>query len=199
MMVEKAGAQLIHLDVMDGHFVPNITIGPLVVSAIKERTNLPLDVHLMIEKPEQYLRQFIDAGADYVTIHYETCTHLHRDIQSIKESGIKVGVAVNPHTPLCVLDDIIDELDLVLIMSVNPGFGGQRFIQNSISKIYQLSKTLEERNLEHIEIEVDGGVTLNNIKEISSAGSDIVVVGSAIYKSQNPTKIISQMNSILSI
>ncbi len=197
-MVETAGAHLVHIDVMDGHFVPNITIGSLIVKAIKGKTSMPLDVHLMIENPGQYLEAFIKAGADYLTIHYEASTHLHREIQLIKAAGVKAGVSLNPHTPLNVLDDIIHDLDLILIMSVNPGFGGQSFIPHTINKLKQLKNLLKEKNLEHIEVEVDGGVKLNNIGEIAAAGADILVAGSAIYKAQNPTATISEMNNILS-
>lgn len=197
LMVEKAGAHVLHVDVMDGHFVPNITIGPLIVKAMKGRTKLPLDVHLMIENPGQYLDNFIKAGADYLTVHYEACPHLHKDIQFIKNAGVKAGVSLNPHTPVSVLEDIIQDLDLVLIMSVNPGFGGQSFIQNTIKKLNQLRDMLKARNLEHIEIEVDGGIKLSNIKEIADAGADILVAGSAIYNAENPTAAIADMNRVL--
>ncbi len=197
-MVEAAGAHVVHIDVMDGHFVPNITIGPLIVKAIKGKTTMPLDVHLMIENPGQYLEAFIKAGADYLTIHYEASTHLHREIQLIKAAGVKAGVSLNPHTPLNVLDDIIHDLDLILIMSVNPGFGGQSFIPHTLKKLEQLKSMLKEKNLEHIEVEVDGGVKLNNIGEIAAAGADILVAGSAIYNAENPTATIAEMNKILS-
>lgn len=197
-MIEKAGAHVVHIDVMDGHFVPNITIGPLIVKAIKGKTSMPLDVHLMIENPGQYLDAFIKAGADYLTIHYEASTHLHREVQLIKAAGVKAGVSLNPHTPLNVLDDIIHDLDLILIMSVNPGFGGQSFIPHTLNKLKQLKAILKEKNLEHIEVEVDGGVKLNNIGEIAAAGADILVAGSAIYNAENPTATIAEMNKILS-
>lgn len=197
-MVEAAGAHVVHIDVMDGHFVPNITIGPLIVKAIKGKTTMPLDVHLMIENPGQYLESFIKAGADYLTIHYEASIHLHREIQLIKAAGVKAGVSLNPHTPLNVLDDIIHDLDLILIMSVNPGFGGQSFIPHTLNKLEQLTNILKERNLEHIEVEVDGGVKVNNIGEIAAAGADILVAGSAIYNAENPTATIAEMNKILS-
>ncbi len=197
-MIEKAGAHVVHIDVMDGHFVPNITIGPLIVKAIKGKTTMPLDVHLMIENPGQYLEAFIKAGADYLTIHYEASIHLHREIQLIKAAGVKAGVSLNPHTPLNVLDDIIHDLDLILIMSVNPGFGGQSFIPHTLNKLEQLKAILKEKHLEHIEVEVDGGVKLNNIGEIAAAGADILVAGSAIYNAENPTATIAEMNKILS-
>lgn len=196
-LVEEAGADIVHIDVMDGHFVPNITIGPLITKAIQGRTKMPLDVHLMIENPGLYLEAFIEAGADYLTIHEEASTHLHREIHLIKDAGVKAGVSLNPHTPLHVLDDIIQDLDLILIMSVNPGFGGQKFIPNTINKLQQLSKILKEKNLEHIEVEVDGGVKLNNIKEIADAGADILVAGSAIYGAENPTKAVEDMKKLL--
>lgn len=199
MMVEKGGADVIHVDVMDGHFVPNITIGPLIVKAMKGRTRLPLDVHLMIENPGSYLEAFIKAGADYLTIHYEASTHLHREIQVIKQAGVKAGVSLNPHTPVSVLEDIIDELDLVLIMSVNPGFGGQKYIPNTAKKLKQLQAMLKERNLEHIEVEVDGGVKEDNIAEIAEAGADILVAGSAIYGAVDPVAVIQSMKSKLGL
>ena len=197
-MVEAAGADIVHIDVMDGHFVPNITIGPLITKAIQGRTSMPLDVHLMIENPGQYLEPFIEAGADYLTVHHEASTHLHREIHLIKAAGVKAGVSLNPHTPLHVLDDIIQDLDLILIMSVNPGFGGQKFIPNTINKLQQLTKILKERGLEHIEVEVDGGVKLDNIKAIADAGADILVAGSAIYAAENPTAAVKEMRQKLS-
>ncbi len=197
-LIENAGAHIVHVDVMDGHFVPVITIGPLIVRALKARTKMPLDVHLMIENPSSHIDGFIDAGADYLTIHYEASTHLHREIQQIKAAGVKAGVSLNPHTPLNVLDDIIHDLDLILIMSVNPGFGGQSFIPNTINKLKQLKQILKNKNLEHIEIEVDGGVKLDNIAEIAGAGADILVAGSAIYKAEDPAATIKEMNEILS-
>jgi len=196
-LIEDAGAHLVHVDVMDGHFVPVITIGPLIVQAMKGKTSLPLDVHLMIENPGMHIDNFINAGADYLTIHYEASTHLHREIQQIKSAGVKAGVSLNPHTPLNVLDNIIHDLDLILIMSVNPGFGGQSFIPHTINKLKQLKQILKDKNLEHIKIEVDGGVKLNNIAKIAEAGADILVAGSAIYKSENPTATIKEMNNIL--
>ena len=197
MMVEKGGADVVHVDVMDGHFVPNITIGPLIVKALKGRTSLPLDVHLMIKNPGLYLEDFIKAGADYLTVHYEASTHVHREIQVIKQAGVKAGVALNPHTPVSVLEDIIDELDLVLIMSVNPGFGGQKYIPNSAKKLMQVKNLIAERGLEHIEIEVDGGVKEENIAEIAAAGADILVAGSAIYGAEDPIAVIQSMKQRL--
>lgn len=181
---EKAGAELIHIDVMDGHFVPNITIGPLVVKAIRGITKLPFDVHLMIENPDDYIKEFADSGADLITVHEESSVHLHRTIQNIKECGAKAGVSLNPATPLGSIEDILPNVDMVLIMSVNPGFGGQKFIPESIQKIKQLEEMISGRKLD-IEIEVDGGVTLDNVSEVDWAGADIVVMGSAFYNSKD--------------
>lgn len=192
-MVEQAGAALLHLDVMDGHFVPNITFGPFIVKAIDKVATIPLDVHLMIENPGDYVDDFIDAGADYVTVHAEATPHLHRVIQKIKARGAKAGVSLNPHTPISVLENILHEIDLVLIMSVNPGFGGQKFISHSILKLKKLKEMLKDNNAEHIEVEIDGGVSVENIKYISDAGCDIFVAGSAIFKADDPTKTIQTM------
>lgn len=178
--VEAAGADIIHVDVMDGHFVPNITIGPLIVEAVRRSTKLPLDVHLMITNPELYIADFAKAGADYLAVHAETAFHLHRLIQAIKEHNVKAAVALNPATPLSVLDHILPDLDMVVIMSVNPGFGGQSFIPSVMEKIRQLRKRIDEAGL-HIEIEVDGGVKPSNAVEIAAAGADILVAGSAVY------------------
>ena len=179
--VEAAGADIIHIDVMDGHFVPNITIGPLIVAAARRSTNLPLDVHLMITNPELYVADFARAGADYIAVHAETAFHLHRLIQSIKEhKGVKAAVALNPATPLSSLDHILPDLDMVVIMSVNPGFGGQSFIPSAMEKIVELRKRIDARGLA-IEIEVDGGVKPENAAGIAKAGADILVAGSAVY------------------
>ena len=179
--VEAAGADLIHVDVMDGHFVPNITIGPLVVEACRKVTKLPLDVHLMIENPELYIADFAQAGADYITIHAEATYHLHRLIQNIREhKGVKAAVSLNPATPLDALDYVLPDLDMVLIMSVNPGFGGQAFIPSQIDKIRALRKRVDDRKL-NLEIEVDGGVKPGNAAEIAAAGADILVAGSAVF------------------
>ena len=196
-MVEEGGAELIHVDVMDGHFVPNITIGPLIVKALRPVTNLPLDVHLMIENPGSYIDAFAKAGADYLTVHVEACPHLHRVIQAIKEKGVKAGVALNPHTPLSSISEIIDELDLILIMSVNPGFGGQKFIPNALNKLRETQQLLNDQGLTHIEVEVDGGVKLENIKEISDAGAELIVSGSGVYKTEDPQKTIQEMLRIV--
>jgi len=179
--VEAAGADIIHIDVMDGRFVPNITIGPLIVEAARRSTKLPLDVHLMIANPELYIADFARAGANYIAVHAEAAYHLHRLVQSIKEhKGVKAAVALNPATPLSSLDYILPELDMVVIMSVNPGFGGQSFIPSAMNKIRELKKRIDALGLS-VEIEVDGGVKPSNAAEISAAGADIVVAGSAVY------------------
>lgn len=177
---EAAGVDYIHVDVMDGHFVPNITIGPLIVQSLRPVTRLPLDVHLMIEQPERYLADFAKAGADILTVHVETCPHLHRTIQQIKELGVKAGVTLNPATPLSTLEEILPEVDLVLIMSVNPGFGGQSYIPGSTAKIARLRAMLDAIGSE-ADLEVDGGVNAATIGEIAAAGATVLVAGSAIF------------------
>ncbi len=179
---EKAGADWIHVDVMDGHFVPNITIGPLVVSAVKKIAKAPLDVHLMIENPDLYVKEFADCGSDIITIHEEATVHLHRSVQNIKECGVKAGVSINPATPVSNIELVLPYVDLVLIMSVNPGFGGQSFIPEALEKIRELKKMIVDKNL-NVEIEVDGGVKTDNVAEVVKAGADIVVMGSAFYNS----------------
>lgn len=193
---EAAGADMLHIDIMDGHFVPNITIGPSIVQSIRKITSLPLDVHLMIEEPDKYLRDFIKAGADYLTVHYEASVHLHRTVQWIKESGVKAGVSLNPATPVWNLEHILPYTDLALLMSVNPGFGGQEFIPEVIEKIKILKKLLREKGLSTL-IEVDGGVKLENALEIISAGADILVMGSAFFNSKNYGTVIKQFREIL--
>jgi ribulose-phosphate 3-epimerase len=192
--VEEAGADVIHVDVMDGHFVPNITIGPPVVAGIRPTTDLPLDVHLMIANPDQYLENFADAGADWITVHVETCPHLHRTIGRIKELGKKAGAVLNPATSLTTLDLILDDLDLVMLMSVNPGFGGQSFIPSSLNKIRQLRGMIEERNLS-VGIEVDGGVGPATITEVAGAGANIFVAGSAVYGEDDYDRIIGELRA----
>ncbi len=182
--VEAAGADIIHVDVMDGHFVPNITIGPLIVEAARRSTKLPLDVHLMIENPERYVADFAKAGADYLVVHVETGYHLHRLVQQIKELKVKAGVSLNPATPLSTLDHILPDLDLVLIMSVNPGFGGQAFIPSALEKIRELRELITALGLKS-EIEVDGGVKPENAARIIEAGADILVAGSAVFGSKD--------------
>ncbi|MCA1030025.1 ribulose-phosphate 3-epimerase [Bacillus timonensis] len=188
--VEKGGADYIHVDVMDGHFVPNITIGPLIVEAIRPITNLPLDVHLMIEKPDQYIETFAKAGADIISVHVEACTHLHRTIQLIKSFGVKAGVVLNPATPVHSIQHILEDVDLVLLMTVNPGFGGQKFIENVLPKIKQVANLVNENNLS-VEIEVDGGVNKETAKLCVEAGANVLVAGSAIYNEQNRQHAIS--------
>ena len=178
--IEKGGADLIHVDVMDGHFVPNISFGAAVMKSLNGKTELPYDVHLMIENPDKYLEDFVTDKTEYITVHQEACIHLHRTVQHIKGLGIKAGVSINPATSLTMIEEILDDIDLVLIMSVNPGFGGQKFIPSAISKIERLAKVREERGLK-FKIEVDGGVTLNNAAQIANAGADILVAGSAVF------------------
>jgi ribulose-phosphate 3-epimerase len=193
--VSAAGADYIHIDVMDGHFVPNITIGPLVVEAVRKITNLPLDVHLMITEPDRYIPDFAAAGADIIVVHAEACWHLHRTVQLIKSLGKKAGVSLNPATPLQSLDHIVEELDLVLLMTVNPGFGGQSFIEGSIPKIHALRAMLDRRGLE-AELEVDGGVKLENIARIAHAGADVFVAGSAVFGSADYQSTIAELKRL---
>lgn len=181
---EKAEADLIHVDVMDGHFVPNITIGPLVVKAVKKVASIPLDVHLMIEDPDKYIKDFAESGADIITVHSEASVHLHRSIQNIKECGVKAAVSINPATPMSNIEFILPFVDMVLLMSVNPGFGGQRFIPEVLLKIKQLKSLITGSKLK-VDIEVDGGVTVDNVAEVQKAGADIVVMGSAFYNSKD--------------
>lgn len=183
-MIENGGAHLIHIDVMDGHFVPNISFGATVMKSLLGKTKIPFDVHLMIENPEFFLKEFVTENTKYITVHQEACIHLHRTIQEIKALGVKAGVSINPATSLSTLDYILEEVDLVLIMSVNPGFGGQNFIPSALEKVRALKEIREYNNLK-FEIEIDGGVTLENLKEVVSAGVDIVVAGSAIFKAEN--------------
>lgn len=194
--VEAAGADYIHVDVMDGRFVPNITIGPLVVEAVRKVTPLPLDVHLMIVEPERYVEDFARAGADIIVVHAEACTHLHRVIQQIKGLGKRAGVSLNPATPLHVLDYVLEELDLVLLMTVNPGFGGQSFIDACIPKIQQLRGMLDRRGCE-AELEIDGGVKPANIARIAHAGADVLVAGSAVFGSSDYAATISEMKRLM--
>lgn len=193
--VENAGADWIHIDVMDGRFVPNITYGPIIVDAAKKACRLPLDVHLMIVEPDARIQDFIDAGADLISVHAEACTHLHRTVQMIRASNVKAGVALNPATPLDQIEWILDDLDFVLIMSVNPGFGGQSFINSSIEKIKRLSTLINDRGLNTI-IQVDGGVSSKTIGTIAAAGATSFVAGSAIFHSPDYAATISEMKSI---
>jgi ribulose-phosphate 3-epimerase len=194
--VEDAKADYIHIDVMDGHFVPNITVGPFIVEAARRATRLPLDVHLMIERPEAFVAEFARAGSDIITVQAEATRHLHRTIQSIKELGVRAGVSLNPSTPVHYLENIIDDVDLVLVMSVNPGFGGQEFIPSSIAKIKDVRKMLDSRH-STAELEVDGGIKVSNIGEASRAGADVFVAGSAIFGSDDYKKTITAMRKEL--
>lgn len=190
--VEKAGADLIHIDVMDGHFVPNITIGPLVVKAAKKSTKLPLDIHLMIENPDNIIPAFAEAGANIITVHVEACTHLQRTVQLIRSFKVSPGVVLNPATPLSTLDYILDDIDMVLLMSVNPGFEGQSFIPSVLPKAKQLKNIIKSKS-NHIEIEIDGGVKPDNAKEIIEAGVDILIAGSAVFHSPDYKESISKI------
>ncbi|SHK02034.1 ribulose-phosphate 3-epimerase [Geosporobacter subterraneus DSM 17957] len=194
--VEEAGADLLHIDVMDGHFVPNITIGPLVMHSIRNKTKLPFDVHLMIESPDRYIEDFVKAGADIITVHAEAATHLHRTIQNIKSFGVKAAVSLNPATPLSALDFVLPELDMVLLMSVNPGFGGQKFIPIILEKIKSLRQMLKERGLD-TDIQVDGGINLENAKEIVQAGANVLVAGSAIFNSKDIRERVAAFRQII--
>jgi ribulose-phosphate 3-epimerase len=190
--VEKGGADYIHVDVMDGHFVPNITIGPLIVEAIRPITKLPLDVHLMIEHPDQYIEAFANAGADYITVHVEACKHLHRTIHHIKSFGVKAGVVLNPATPVQMIEHIIDDIDMVLLMTVNPGFGGQKFIEQVLPKIRQVKELVDNKGLS-VEIEVDGGVNEETARKCVEAGANVLVAGSAIYNEKDRKKAIEKI------
>jgi len=190
--VERGGADYIHVDVMDGHFVPNITIGPLIVEAIRPVTELPLDVHLMIENPDQYIEAFAKAGADYITVHVEASRHLHRTIQLIKSTGVKAGVVINPATPVESLKHIIEDIDMVLLMSVNPGFGGQKFISSVLPKIRQVKEMADELN-PNLEIEVDGGVNEETAKLCVEAGATVLVAGSAVFNKEDRAAAISSL------
>jgi ribulose-phosphate 3-epimerase len=194
--IEKANADWIHIDVMDGQFVPNITYGPIIVDACKKASNLALDVHLMIERPDLIIPEFAKAGADYISVHAEACPHLHRSLQLIKSFDVKAGVALNPATPLSTIEWIIDQLDFVLIMSVNPGFGGQKFIRSSIKKIATLSQMLEDNGSSAI-IQVDGGVNLDTIHEIHAAGATSFVAGSAIFNTPDYTQTIKSLREAM--
>ncbi|PAE16494.1 ribulose-phosphate 3-epimerase [Virgibacillus sp. 7505] len=188
--VEKGGADYIHVDVMDGHFVPNITIGPLIVEAIRPVTKLPLDVHLMIENPDRYIGEFVKAGADIITVHQEACIHLHRTIMMIKEQGVRAGVVLNPSTPVSLIEEMLPELDMVLLMTVNPGFGGQRFIPSVLKKVEELSKLREALELD-FEIEIDGGVNIETAGLCTDAGADVLVAGSAVYNQEDRAAAIA--------
>jgi len=193
--VENGGADYIHVDVMDGHFVPNITIGPLIVEAIRPITKLPLDVHLMIENPDQYISAFANAGADFITVHVEACPHLHRTIQLIKSHGVKAGVVLNPATPVDTVKHVIEDIDLVLLMTVNPGFGGQKFIHSVLPKIEEVARMVKEKNL-NVEIEVDGGVNEETARLCVGAGANVLVAGSAIYNQADRKAAIEKIRNM---
>lgn len=191
---EKAGADWIHVDVMDGHFVPNITMGPAIISALRNTTGLPFDVHLMIQNPDAYIESFASAGADYITVHVEAASHLHRTVELIKKAGKKAGVSLNPATPLSSIEEILPDIDLLLIMSVNPGFGGQKFIQNSLSKIKRASEMIAALPQKPL-LEVDGGVNLQNISTIAQAGADVLVAGAAVFGTADYTQTITALKA----
>lgn len=194
-MLNESEADWYHLDVMDGRFVPNISFGPMIIEFIRKATTKACDVHLMIEEPEKYAEQFKNAGADILSVHIEACRHLHRNIEQIKSLGMKAGVAVNPHTPVSGLSDILHDIDLVCLMSVNPGFGGQKFIPYTLDKIKQLRKMIDERGLK-VHIEIDGGVTVENAASIIAAGADVLVAGNTVFKSADPKKTIAQLKRL---
>jgi len=195
--VEIGGADIIHCDIMDGKFVPNITFGPIVVKAVKQSSHLPIDVHLMIKDPDNYIEDFISAGADYVSVHQEEVVHLHRTITRIKELGAKAGVVINPATPVETLNDILEFVDFVLVMSVNPGFGGQKFIEAAVGKIKRLSEIRDERKLSFM-IEVDGGIDPQNITRVADAGCDMFVAGSSIFKQDNVSAASTELKNLIS-
>lgn len=194
-MINQTEADWFHVDVMDGNFVPNISFGLPSVKAVAKHAKKPLDVHLMIENPDKYINAFKDAGADYLTVHYEACTHLHRTIQAIRAAGMKPGVALNPHTPVSVLEEVIQDLDLVLIMSVNPGFGGQKFIETAVDKTRKLKALITEKSTNTL-IEIDGGVNTDTGARLLEAGADALVAGSFVFKSENPAATISDLKGL---
>jgi ribulose-phosphate 3-epimerase len=193
--VERAGADILHIDVMDGHFVPNLTIGPPIVAALRKVTKMPLDVHLMITNADDFIAEFAEAGADYLTVHVEACPHLHRTVQSIKEHGVKAGVTLNPATSLTTIEDILPDVDVVLIMSVNPGFGGQKFITSSLQRITSVRAMIDRIGSRAL-LEVDGGVKIDNAAQVLAAGADVLVAGSAIFSSRDYAATIAAMRSV---
>ena len=196
--VEKAGCEYLHIDVMDGHFVPNITLGPAIVKSLRRDVNMVFDTHLMIENPDQYIKEFVDAGCDIIVVHQEACRHLHRTIQNIKSYNVKVGVALNPATSIESIKHIIEDVDMVLIMTVNPGFGGQSFIESMLEKIKELKQLIDDKNL-NVDIQVDGGIKPDNIHKVVEAGANIIVAGSAIFNSENIEETVSLMRKNASL
>ncbi|MEK6782151.1 MAG: ribulose-phosphate 3-epimerase [Bacteroidota bacterium] len=194
-MINESQADWVHVDIMDGVFVPNISMGIPVVTAIKRHSNKPLDVHLMIVRPEQYVEAFRKAGAEVISVHAEACDHLHRNIQQIKALGAKAGVAINPHTSIQCLENVIDQIDLICVMSVNPGFGGQKFIENTFRKVDLLKEMIEKEGSKAL-IEIDGGVTLDNAKQLLEAGADVLVAGHFVFSSSNPKEVIQRLKSL---
>ena len=194
-MINKSNADWFHIDVMDGVFVPNISFGMPVISAMKKHAEKPLDVHLMIVNPDQYISTFKNIGADILTVHYEACSHLHRTLQAIKAEGMKAGVALNPHTPIHLLEDIIHDINLVCIMSVNPGFGGQSFIEHTYDKVKELKSLINKKETSTL-IEIDGGVNINNAKALLDVGADVLVAGSFVFKSENPELTIQELKAV---
>jgi ribulose-phosphate 3-epimerase len=194
-MINKSQADWFHIDIMDGVFVPNISFGMPVLEAISRHAKKTIDVHLMIVDPDRYIKTFADLGANILTVHYEACTHLHRTLQAIKAEGMKAGVAINPHTNIDLLEDVINDIDLVLIMSVNPGFGGQSFIENTYAKVAKLKALITRKNASTI-IEIDGGVTSKNAKQLAEAGADVLVAGSFVFKAEDPTQTIAELKAL---
>ena len=196
--VEKAGCEYLHIDVMDGHFVPNITLGPAIVKSLRKDVNMVFDTHLMIENPDNYIKDFVDAGSDLIVVHAEACRHLHRTIQNIKSYNVKAGVALNPATSIESIKHIIEDVDMVLIMTVNPGFGGQSFIESMLDKIKELKQLIDDKNL-NVDIQVDGGIKPDNIHKVVEAGANIIVAGSAIFNSENIEETVSLMRKNASL
>ncbi|HZJ82904.1 MAG TPA: ribulose-phosphate 3-epimerase [Clostridia bacterium] len=191
-MLDRGGADYIHIDVMDGHYVPNLTFGPIVVKALRDRTKIPFDVHLMMTNPMDFIDDFVEAGADNITVHAEVLPHLHGAIQQIKAKGVKASISLNPSTPLSLLDYVLDDIDMILVMTVNPGFGGQKFIPAALEKIRKLRQNIKTRGLD-VDIQVDGGISLDNIKDVAQRGANVFVAGSAIFSAQDPKRMIERM------
>ncbi|MBQ3390636.1 MAG: ribulose-phosphate 3-epimerase [Firmicutes bacterium] len=194
--VEEGGADMLHIDVMDGHFVPNITIGPVILQGLEGKTKMPFDVHLMIEDPDRYIDKFVFENTEYISVHQEACTHLHRTVQYIRSLGVKAGVAINPATSLRTLDEILEYIDMVIIMTVNPGFGGQSFIESGLRKIYELREMIEKGGYK-VDIEVDGGVKPANARKVLASGANVLVAGSAIFSAEDPVKETKKFMDIL--